>query len=164
MNIDRSTLSSEIVYAAILETLGKLLREHARQAPLGLDHGTFERVHDAIAEAIERILGEGRQRPAEALGRIAAETCSGTAAPKLAVWMLHEAIARETLTGRALEEIAAAGEEGAWDCVPARAVLKARRILQAAAGQRRAEEGRVCADRASAVSQLSLFGDVAKAA
>ena len=132
MKIDKDTLAIEIVYAAILENMAAQLREHTGGESSALDPGEFEAIHDELAESIEDLMGvviRGGAASAR-MKRIVKQGCFKNRDPFTAVRLFHEAVSNETLTSRLLDEIEEAGEEGRWDCVPARNVMKAQSVLK----------------------------------
>ena len=132
MKIDNDSLAIEIVYAAILESMAVQLREYTgrESTESGLDE--FEAVYDDLAESIENLMGVVLRGGAASarLKRIVKQGCFKNRVPLVAVWLFHEAVANETLTSRLLDEIEEAGEEGRWDCVPTRNVMKAQSVLK----------------------------------
>lgn len=129
MKFDNASQAMDIVYGAILETLSKLLREHREND--GFNYHQLESVHDELAEAIEASMGlEIRGGTAACrINRIIRDGCYESNHPTVAVWLFHEALARETLTERLEDEIRHAGREGAWDCVSTRSLAKAISIM-----------------------------------
>ncbi len=129
MKFDNASQAMDIVYGAILETLSKLLHEHREND--GFNYHQLESVHDELAEAIEASMGlEIRGGTAACrINRVVRDGCYESNHPTVAVWLFHEALARETLTGRLADEIRYAGREGAWDCVSTRSLAKAESIM-----------------------------------
>jgi len=132
MKVDNGSLAIEIVYGAILETMGKMLRKHYETNCKGTSGIEFEAIHDDLAEAIESLMGlELRgESAAQRMERLVKDGCFENRNPVKAVWMLHEAIRSESMIKRLEDEIESAGARGAWVCASTRNVAKAKSVLR----------------------------------
>lgn len=132
MKVDNGSLAIEIVYGAVLETMGKMLRKHYITNCRGTSGKEFESIHDELAEAIESLMGLNLrgESAAQRMDRLVKDGCFESRDPVNAVWMLHEAIRNESMTERLEAEIESAGERGAWVCASTRNVAKAKSILR----------------------------------